>query len=165
MLGHTRFQTPAWRYEHKVGRWGTFFNDLNIRVLITWFCTCNARSHKNENVALWQNCDYFGHPRSVLTVTKKYASVSHYICSVINFLKLCRLRDAPTSLTLKNCTLCPHCINVFCIYLRKNSYFCHLRVHYNLDESVYCAVRTGTLNKVFCHSSLKGKCRMIKEFL
>jgi len=31
------------------------------------------------------------------------------------------LSDAPTSLTFNNCTLCPHCIYVFCIYLRTNS--------------------------------------------
>jgi len=27
------------------------------------------------------------------------------------------LRDAPTGLTFKNCTFCPYCICVFCIYL------------------------------------------------
>jgi len=27
------------------------------------------------------------------------------------------LRDAPRSLTFNNCTLCPNCIFVFCIYL------------------------------------------------
>ena len=35
-------------------------------------------------------------------------------------------------------TLCPHCINVFCIYLRKNSDLCHLQHKligfYNRDE-------------------------------
>ena len=31
-----------------------------------------------------------------------------------------------TSLTFNNCTFCPHCIYVFCIYLRTNSDFCHL---------------------------------------
>ena len=36
------------------------------------------------------------------------------------------LRDAPTGLTVNNCTLCPHCIYVFCIYLRTNSDLCHL---------------------------------------
>jgi len=30
------------------------------------------------------------------------------------------------SLTFNNCTLCPHCIYVFCICLRKNSDLCHL---------------------------------------
>ena len=48
------------------------------------------------------------------------------------------LRDAPTSLTFNNCTLCPHCIYVFCIYLRTNSDLCHLQHKligfYNRDE-------------------------------
>ena len=29
------------------------------------------------------------------------------------------------SLTFNNCALCPHCIYVFCIYLRTNSDLCH----------------------------------------
>jgi len=45
----------------------------------------------------------------------------------INLLKPTGLRDAPTSLTLNNCTLCPHCIYVFCIYLRTNSDLCRLQ--------------------------------------
>ena len=32
-----------------------------------------------------------------------------------------------TSLTFNNCTLCPQCIYVFCIYLRTNSELCHLQ--------------------------------------
>ena len=48
------------------------------------------------------------------------------------------LRDAPTGLTFKNLTLCPHCICVFCIYLRTNSGLCHLQHKligfYNRDE-------------------------------
>jgi len=36
------------------------------------------------------------------------------------------LYDAPTSLTFNNCTLCPHCIYVLCIYLRTISDLCHL---------------------------------------
>jgi len=43
-----------------------------------------------------------------------------------NFLAYC-LRDAPKSLTVNNCTLCPHCIYVFGIYLRTNNDLCHLR--------------------------------------
>jgi hypothetical protein len=43
----------------------------------------------------------------------------------------------------------PHSIYVFCIYLRKNSNLCHLYLKmigfYN--QSVYCAVGTGYLNK------------------
>ena len=32
-----------------------------------------------------------------------------------------------TSLTFNNCTLCPHCIYVFCVYLRTNSDLCRLQ--------------------------------------
>ena len=43
-----------------------------------------------------------------------------------------------TSLTLKNRTFCPHCICVFCIYLRTNSDLFHLQHKligfYNRDE-------------------------------
>ena len=46
---------------------------------------------------------------------------------LIHTFKACRLRDTPTGLTFKNCTFCPHCIYVFCIYLRTNSDLCHLQ--------------------------------------
>jgi len=64
------------------------------------------------------------------------------------------------SLTFNNCMLCPHCIFVFCIYLRTNSDLCHLQHKligfYNRDESVYCAIRIVVLNKAVCASSFKG---------
>ena len=44
-----------------------------------------------------------------------------------NFFKANWSRDAATVLTFNNCTFCPHCIYVFCIYLRKNSDLCHLQ--------------------------------------
>ena len=51
--------------------------------------------------------------------------------------------------TFNNCTLCPHCIYMFCIYLRTHSDLCHLRHKligfYNRDEK--CLLR-GT-NWVF----------------
>ena len=75
--------------------------------------------------------------------------------------KACWLRDATTSLTFNNCTLCPHCIYVFCIYLRTNSDLCHLQHKQECFiteiKSVYSAVRTGSLNKAVCASSLKGQ--------
>ena len=59
------------------------------------------------------------------------------------------------SLTFKNCTLYPHCIYVFCIYLRTNSDLCHLHPKligfYNRDER--CLLR-GT-NWVFKLSNLR----------
>jgi hypothetical protein len=70
------------------------------------------------------------------------------------------LRDAPAGLTFNKCTLCSRCIYVFCIYLRTDSDLCHLQHKligfYDRDKSVYCAVRTGFLNKTVCASSLKG---------
>jgi len=68
----------------------------------------------------------------------------------------------PTSLTFNNCTLCPHCIDMFCtrIYLGTNSDLCHLLLkligYITEKKSVYSAVRTGFLNKAVCVSSLKG---------
>ena len=64
------------------------------------------------------------------------------------------------SLTFNNCTLYPHCIYVFCIYLRTNSDLCHLQHKligfYNQMKSVYSAVWTGSLNTAVCASYLKG---------
>jgi len=69
------------------------------------------------------------------------------------------LRDAPASLTFKNLTLCPHCIYVFCVYLRTNSDLCQLQhklIGFITEmKSVYCAVRTGYLNKAVCASSFR----------
>ena len=65
-----------------------------------------------------------------------------------------------SSLTFNNCTLCPHCIYVFCIYQRTNSDLCHLQhklIGFITEmKSVYFAVRTGSLNKAVCASYLKG---------
>jgi hypothetical protein len=59
-----------------------------------------------------------------------------------------------------NCTLCPPCIYMFCIYLRTNNDLC--RLHKKLIgfitemKSVYSAVWTGSLNEAVCASSFKG---------
>ena len=56
---------------------------------------------------------------------------------------------------INNCTFCPHCIYVFCIYLRTNSDLCHLQHKligfYNRGEK--CLLH-GT-NWVFKYSSLR----------
>ena len=74
-----------------------------------------------------------------------------------------------TSLTFNNCMFCPHCIYVFCIYLRTNSDLCHLQHKligfYNRDEKFYIAVRTGALNKAVCASSLKDLMPNLSFFL
>jgi len=52
--------------------------------------------------------------------------------------KACWLPEARTHLTFNICTLCPHCIYVFCIYLSTNSDLCNLQHKligfYNRDE-------------------------------
>jgi len=69
-------------------------------------------------------------------------------------------RDAPTSLTSNNCTLCPHSIYVFCIYLKTNSELCHLQHKlvgfYNRDEKCLQRGTDWVLNTAVCASSLKG---------
>jgi len=59
----------------------------------------------------------------------------------------CAIWATVTGLTINNCTLCPHCIYMLCIYLRTNSDLCpiHWLAFYNLDEK--CLLR-GT-NWVF----------------
>jgi hypothetical protein len=83
-----------------------------------------------------------------------------HLVSKLTFLSLL-VTWCTTSLTFNNCTLCPHCIYVFCIYLRTDSDLCHLQhklivVFITEMKSVYSAVRTGSLNKAVCASSLKG---------
>jgi hypothetical protein len=59
-----------------------------------------------------------------------------------------------------NFTLCPHCICVFCIGLRRNSDLCHSyhKLIGFIDEmkSVCSAVWTGHLNEAVCVLSFKG---------
>ena len=65
------------------------------------------------------------------------------------------LDDTPTSLAFNDCTLCPHCIYVFCFYLRTNSDLCHLQHKligfYDPDEK---CLQRGT-DWVFKYSGLR----------
>ena len=57
------------------------------------------------------------------------------------------------SSTFNNCTFFPHCIYVFCIYLRTNNDLWHVinwLVFITEMKWVYSAVRTGSLNKSVC---------------
>ena len=94
----------------------------------------------------------------LLPERKKGPKISK-ISAVLQHFKVHWLRDAPTDLTVNNCTFCPHCICVFCIYRRTNSGLCHLEHKpigfYNPDKK--CLLR-GT-NWVFKSSMrfvLKG---------
>ena len=67
-----------------------------------------------------------------------------------------------TSLTFNNCSFCPRCIYVFCIYLRTNSDLCHLNYKligfYNPDEK---CLQRGT-DWVFKYSGLRFVCKGLK---
>ena len=64
-------------------------------------------------------------------------------------------------LTFRNSVFYPQCIYLFCVDLRTNSDYFFLQ-HYlyrffiNKAESVYCAVRTVSLNRTDTDWSLKG---------
>ena len=68
-------------------------------------------------------------------------------------------------ITFNNCTLCLHCIYVFCIYLRTNGDFCHLQHKligfYNHDEK---CLQCGT-DLDFKYSSLRFFCKGLIYFL
>jgi hypothetical protein len=49
-----------------------------------------------------------------LLVCGKLSVAGHVNLNVWQYCLTFWLRDAPTSLTLNNCTVCPHCIYVFC---------------------------------------------------
>ena len=77
------------------------------------------------------------------------------VCSRFNLLKPTGHVMHTYSLTFNYCTFCPHCIYVFCIYLRTNSDLCHLQHKlmgfYNRDEK---CLLCGT-NWVFKWSCLR----------
>ena len=66
----------------------------------------------------------------------------YIIMLLLNFLKP-TVYACTNSLTFNNCRFCPHCIYMFCIYLRTNSDLCHLQHQligfYNRDEK--CLLR------------------------
>jgi len=78
----------------------------------------------------------------------------------VNLLKLTFYLLHQHVLTFNNCTLCPHCIYVFCIYLRTNSDLCHLQHKltgfYNRDEKCLLHGMDWVLYKAVCVSSVKG---------
>ena len=75
-----------------------------------------------------------------LIYTLRVSSVFYCVYSAVRTGSLNKAVCASSlkGLYCKNCTLCPHCIYVFCVYLRTNSDLCHLQHKligfYNRDE-------------------------------
>ena len=63
-------------------------------------------------------------------------------------------------LTFNNCTFCLHCIQCFVFIWEQTAtcttYSINWLVFMTEMKSVYCAVRTGSLTKAVCSSSIKG---------
>ena len=80
---------------------------------------------------------------SMCTCACMYMCVCVCVCVCVLTFKSLLVTWCTNSLTFNNCTLCPHCIYVFCIYLRTNSDLCHLQHKligfYNRDEK--CLLR------------------------
>ena len=93
------------------------------------FCYNDRYSEPNtfEHIILFTRCSLglttcFG--LIFWAIISSYLLFKETIKYVILTFKAYCLRDAPTSLTFNNCTLCPRCIYVFCIYLRTISLCC-----------------------------------------
>jgi len=87
----------------------------------------------------------------------RHEKAEGYVCVILTVWSLL-VTWCTTSLTFNNCTLYPHCIYVFCIYLRTNSDLCHLQHEligfYNRDEKFLlrgtdCVFKYSSLGFVF----------------
>ena len=110
-------------------------------------CTCGAK--RNETKLVKHDLFYLRAKYSHTFMRNKFHIINNFNSKDENLQFLGKLnfrrpfkaywsRDAQTGLTFNNCTFCPHCIYVFCIYLRTNSDLCHLQHKligfYNRDE-------------------------------
>ena len=88
--------------------------DRKVDEVLYWEDGVGALKTLFVDVGSYRNPIYYKIPNSTLTV------------------------ESTNCLTFNNCTFCPHCIYVFCIYLRTNSDLCHLQHKligfYNADE-------------------------------
>ena len=104
------------RFHHQMGRWMSTLM-MEAEAFMNWRHT----STRLKGVIRQQDIN-------LQIVNSPYNSIVnwHSAADIRKPFKAYWLRDAPASLTFNNCTLCLHCIYVFCIYLRINSDLCHL---------------------------------------
>ena len=95
----------------------------------------------------------------VMFITECIITTYNSINTIILTFYSLRVTWCATSLTFNNCTLCPHCIYVFCIYLGTNRDLCHLQHKqigfYNPHEK---CLQRGT-DCVFKYSGLRFVCK------
>ena len=142
--------------------------------VVTWQSGGNKSSrlvafHWNASLELSENAVYtlFGGFQLSLPVSFPKSALMHknypakFSYASLTFRSLL-VTWCTNSLTFNSCTLCPHCIYVFCIYLRTNSDLCHLQHKligfYNRDEK---CLQRGT-DWVFKYSCLRLVCKGLK---
>jgi len=91
---------------------------------------------------------------------KQKAPIMSKISAVIHPFKAYWLRDAPTDLKVNNLRSA-HAVFMCFVFIWEQRAVCATYITNGLVfitkmKSVYCAVRTGSLNKAVCVSSLKG---------
>ena len=133
--------------------WTDFRNIFKFKISwksVLWKLNCYIRTDRRDvtNSRFAQFCES-GWKLLLFSTAMKYTVSCLRIGTVtLNFYSL-PVTWCTNSLTFNSCTFCPHCIYVFCIYLRTNSDLCHLQRKligfYNRDEK--CLLR-GT-NWVF----------------
>ena len=98
---------------------------------ITTFPSNNLRSSLMSKKHNWIRCNSYKLWIWLLVKCRRQ-------CKVLNSFEKCNKHFNLLKPTFNNCTFCPHCIYVFCIYLRTNSDLCHLQHKvigfYNRDE-------------------------------
>ena len=117
-----------------------------------WLCSRSyTRLYLVNGEILFTNVRGFPYKVYYLCPTLPQTGLCQYILTFQSLL----VAWCTTSLTFNNCTICPHCIYVFCIYLRKNSDLCHIQPKlisfHNPDEK---CLQLGT-DWVFKYSGLR----------
>ena len=109
------------------------FNIQQLYALPTlYLCVLYLSENKQQLVATYSInwLDFYNRDKNVYSAVRT-GSLNKAVCAS-------SLKGPPIGLSFNNCTLCPHCIYVFCIYLRTNNDLCHLQHKligfYNRDE-------------------------------
>jgi hypothetical protein len=111
-LLYVHSNSSIYTVRHKRFRTDFFLNRRQMRN------TNNVFIFKTNSIGLWKGLCVIVH---ILKSSWKFL-----FWTFLTFQSLPVTRRT-NSLTFNNCALCPHCIYVFCIYLRTNSDLCHLQ--------------------------------------
>ena len=121
-MGGVSRETCWASYEYGIINFDTLLN------LVGYFCMNFTMIHGSMNIKLTLillTCRIWWTPNNASRWQMGFNSAFKGLKWILTFYNLL-VTWCTTSLTFNNCTLCPHCIYVFCIYLRTND-LCHLQ--------------------------------------